>query len=99
MCELDYRFCSSKTEAIFNSFVIVPVKLIVIVYQPEKGQWEKKSHICKFYYGLSAKCISLDSELDLWETYWISYRGSLPDNLPNTLKISNFQGFRTLRLL
>ena len=31
MCELDYRFDSSKTEAIFNGFVIVPVKLTAIV--------------------------------------------------------------------
>ena len=37
MCDLDYRFNSSKTEAIFNGFVIVPAKLIAIVQQPEKG--------------------------------------------------------------
>ena len=36
MCELDYRFDSSKAEAIFNGFVIVAVKLIAIVQQPEK---------------------------------------------------------------
>ena len=36
MCELDYRFDSSKAEAIFNGFVIVEVKLIAIVQQPEK---------------------------------------------------------------
>ena len=37
MCELDYRFDSSKTEAIFNGFVIVPAKLIAIVCQQDKG--------------------------------------------------------------
>ena len=42
MCELDYRFDSSKTEAIFNGFVIVPAKLIAIVQQPEKGHWKEK---------------------------------------------------------
>ena len=36
-CEWDYRFDSSKTEAIFNGFVIVPAKLIAIVQHPEKG--------------------------------------------------------------
>ena len=29
MCELDYRFDSSKIEAIFNGFLIVQAKLIV----------------------------------------------------------------------
>ena len=42
MCGLDYRFDSSKTEAIFNGFVIVPAKLIAIVQQPEKGHWKEK---------------------------------------------------------
>ena len=28
MWELDYRFYSSKTEAVFNGFVIVPAKLM-----------------------------------------------------------------------
>ena len=36
-CELDYRFVSSKKEAIFNGFVAVQEKLITIVQQPEKG--------------------------------------------------------------
>ena len=40
MCELDYRFVRSNTEEIFNGFVIVPTKLIAIVYQPEKCHWK-----------------------------------------------------------
>ena len=35
--ELDCRFDSSKTEAVFNGFIIVPAKLIAIVQQPEKS--------------------------------------------------------------
>ena len=50
MCELDYRFDSSKTEVIFNGFVIVPTKLIAIVQQPEKGHLKETFFIiCKFY--------------------------------------------------
>ena len=41
MCELDYRFDSSKTEANFNGFVIVPAKLKAIVQQPEKVHWKE----------------------------------------------------------
>ena len=37
MCELGYRFDISKTEAIFNGFVIAPAKVIANVQQPEKG--------------------------------------------------------------
>ena len=40
MCELDYRFVRSNTEEVFNGFVIVPTKLIAIVYQPEKCHWK-----------------------------------------------------------
>ena len=47
ICKLDYRFDSSKTEAIFNGFVIVLAKLIAIVHQPEKGHWKLK---CKMHY-------------------------------------------------
>ena len=42
MCELDYRFDGSKTEAIFNSFVIVPAKLIASDQQPENNHWKEK---------------------------------------------------------
>ena len=100
MCELDYRFDSSKTEAIFNGFVIVPVKLIAIVHQPEKGHWKEKfSLFADFVRDDLPNTLSLDSELDLWKTYWISYRKSLPDNVPNTLKSIKFSGFIILRLL
>ena len=42
--------------------------------------------------------LSLDSELDLWETYWISYKGSLPDNVSNTLKSIKFSGFQNIKV-
>ena len=53
MCELDYRLDSSKTEAIFNGFIIVSAILIAIVHQSEKGHsLERKIYmICKFYEG------------------------------------------------
>ena len=94
MCELDQRLDSSKIEAIFNGFVIVPAKLIAIVYQPGKGHWnEKFSLFANFIRDDMPNALSLDSELDLWETYWISYRGSLPDNVLNTLKSIKLSGF------
>ena len=42
--------------------------------------------------------LSLDSELELWETYWISYKGSLPDNVSNTLKSIKFSGFQNIKV-
>ena len=99
MCELDYRFDSSKTEAIFNGFVTVPAKLIAIVHQPEKGYWKLKcSLFANFIRDDLPNALSLDSELDLWELYWISYRGSLPDNVPNTLKSIKFSGFQNIKV-
>ena len=91
MCKLDYRFDSSKTEAIFNGFVIVPAKLVAIFHQPKKGHWKKKiSFFANFIRDDLRNALSLDSEPDLWETYWISYRESVPDNVPNTFKKYQF---------
>ena len=64
MCELDYRFDSSKIEAIFNGFVIVPAKLIAILQQPEKGHWKEKfSLFANFIRDDLPNALSLDSEL------------------------------------
>ena len=41
---------------------------------------------------------SLESELNLWETYWISYRGSLSDNIPTALKSITFSGFPNIKV-
>ena len=97
--ELDERFDSSKTVAIFNGFVIVPAKLIAIVQQPEKGHWEDKfSLFANFIRDDLPNALSLDSELDLWKTYWISCKESLPDNVPNTLKSIKFSGFQNIKV-
>ena len=42
--------------------------------------------------------LSLESELDFWERYWISYRRSLPDNVPNTLKSIKFSRFQNIKV-
>ena len=99
MCGLDYRFDSSKTEAIFNGFVIVPAKLIAIVQQPEKCHREENfSLFASFIRDDLPNALSLDSELDLWKTYWISCKESLPDNVPNTLKSIKFSGFQNIKV-
>ena len=69
MYELDYRFDSSKTEAIFNSFVIVPATLIAIVHQPDKGHWKNFfSLFANFIRDDLPNALSRDSEHDPWET-------------------------------
>ena len=99
MCELDYRFDSNKTEAIFNGFVVLPAKLIAKVQQPEKGYWKEKFSLFEnFIRNDLPDSLSLDSELDLWETYWISYKGSLPDNASNTSKSIKFSGFQNIKV-
>ena len=99
MCELYYRFDRSKIEAISNDFVIVPAKLIAIVQQPEKGHWKEKfSLFANFIRDDLPNALSLDSEPDLWETYWISYKGSLPDNVSNTLKSIKFSRFQNIKV-
>ena len=91
ICKLGYRFDSSKTEVIFNGFVIIPAKLIGVAHQAEKGHGKEKfSFFANFIRDDLPNALSVDSELYLWETYWVSYRGSLPNNVPNTLKCIKF---------
>ena len=89
-CELDYRFVRSKTEAIFNGFVVVREKLITIVQQPEKGHQKEQ-------FSLFANFVR-DDLPTYWETYWISYKGTLPDNVQNTLKSINLSGFQNIKV-
>ena len=99
MCELDYRFDSSKTEANFNGFVIVPAKLKATVQQPEKVHWKETfSLFANFIRDDLPNGLSLHSELDLWDTYYISYKRSLPDNVPSTLKSIKFSGFQNIKV-
>ena len=75
----------------------MPAKLIAIVHQPEKGHWTEKCSLFKNCIRNDVpNAFSLESELNLWETCWISYRGSLPDNVPNTLKSITFSGFQNI---
>ena len=88
-----------KQKQFFNDFLIVPAKLIAIVQQPEKGHWKEKfSLLANFFRDDLPNALSLDSELDLWETYYISYKGSLPDNVSNTLKSIKFSGFQNIKV-
>ena len=107
MCELDYRFDSSKTESIFNGFVIVSEKLVAIVKQPEKGHWKEKFSLFEnFISDDLPNALSIDNELELWETYWISYNRSVSNYVPSTLvlnesiKLSGFQNIKiALRII
>ena len=66
MCELYYRFDSSKTEATFNGFVIIPAKLIAIVHQPQNRHWKEKiSLFANFIRNDLPNALSLNSKLDL----------------------------------
>ena len=93
-------FDSSKTTGIFTGFVIAPTKLTAIIQQPVKICWKEKFSLFEnFIRDDLLNGLSLESELDLWETYWISYKRSLPDNVPNTLKSIKFSGFQNIKVV
>ena len=39
-----------------------------------------------------------DGEIELWEKYWETYEGCLPDNVSSTLKAINFPGFENIKV-
>ena len=72
--------------------------------QQQKVQQSAKSHgketfslFSNFISDDLPNGLSLDSELDLQETYWISYKRSLPDNVSKTLKSIKFSGFQNIK--
>ena len=40
----------------------------------------------------------LNSEIDLWESYWKCYNGAIPDEIRTTVKTSSFPRFQNIQM-
>ena len=42
--------------------------------------------------------IAIPGELDLWKQYWVTFKGSVPNNVSETLKLLSFPGFENIKV-
>ena len=40
----------------------------------------------------------LDSEINLWRSYWKCYNGDIPDEMRTTMKTISFPGFKNIQM-
>ena len=83
---------------VYNSLCIVPAKMISMVYG--NLNWKKKFRsFVHFYESDLPNPLALDSELELWENYWINFTGSRPETVAQTLKQVNLKLFANLEIV
>ena len=98
--ELQARFDFGQIN-VYNGFSIVPTKMISMINHPSlNGQgWKEKFNLfSKFYEADLPNPLGLCAELELWEKFWTTYQGSLPDSAASTLKALGFEGFENIKI-
>ena len=72
--------------------VIIPSKTISMVYK--NVLWSEKFRPFAKFHKLDLPCYkALDTELDLWETYWLNNTTCHPGNVSSTLNSIKFSSF------
>ena len=87
--QLAQRFDTSLTA--YHGLVIIPTKMIFCIQREQEGcaklPWRQQMQtFARFYEDDLPNPLSLDAELDLWETYWVTYTGCHPNSVGQTLK-------------
>ncbi|XP_065668089.1 52 kDa repressor of the inhibitor of the protein kinase-like [Hydra vulgaris] len=78
----------SETVAAYKGLSIIPFNIISFLKRPKTQLcWRKQFEIfCDFYIDDFPNISALNGELVLWEKYWESFSGTIPDNISFTLK-------------
>ena len=84
---------------IYKGLSVIPVNLLSFLNHPTEKSWKEdfKSFV-EFYLDDFPNSMALDGEMELWEKYWETYKGCLPDNVSSTLKAINFPGFENIKV-
>ena len=83
--------------AVYSSIVIIPSKMVSLVHKIVN--WKEKFNIFADLFKDDFPCPkALETELDLWETYWLDSKDCLPDNISSTLKHIPFNGFNNIKV-
>ncbi|XP_065667641.1 52 kDa repressor of the inhibitor of the protein kinase-like [Hydra vulgaris] len=90
----------SETVAAYKGLSIIPFNIISLLKRPKTQLcWRKQFEIfCDFYIDDFPNISALNGELVLWEKYWESFSGTIPDNISLTLKSISFPGFENIKI-
>lgn len=83
---------------VYNGLSIVPYKMISLLNNGMNWK-EKFKVVSNFYHDDLPNPLALDSEILLWETYWVDYEGTIPDSISATLKALKFEGFENIKII
>ncbi|XP_065640525.1 52 kDa repressor of the inhibitor of the protein kinase-like [Hydra vulgaris] len=90
----------SGTVAAYKGLSIIPFNIISFLKRPKTQMcWKKQFEtFCDFYIDDFTNISALNGELVLWEKYWESFSGTIPDNISLTLKSISFPGFENIKI-
>nr|XP_047129563.1 uncharacterized protein LOC124809494 [Hydra vulgaris] len=90
----------SETVAAYKGLSIIPFNIISFLKRPKTQLcWRKQFEtFCDFYIDDFPNISALNGELVLWEKYWESFSGTIPDNISLTLKSISFPGFENIKI-
>ena len=81
----------------YKGLVIIPSKMTSMIHK--NVHWRGKFRPFAKFDEADVPCYkALDSEVDLWETHWLSNTSCHPDNLSSTLKSINFSIFCNIKI-
>ena len=102
---MDYMFTSvskrfePETVNAYKGLTIIPYNLITYLKEPQ-GRYLWKSQFKtfgNFYKKDFPNFTALEGALGLWEQYWKTFTGIIPENISLTLKEVSFPGFENIK--
>ena len=92
--ELNSRFDFS-TVTVYTGLCIVPAKMIYMIHA--NLNWKKTfKTFANFYESDLPNPLALDADLVLWENFWLTFSGSPPETVAQTLQLVNLKMFPNL---
>ena len=83
--------------SLYSGLVIVSSKMVSVVY--ETVNWRENVSLFVDLFKDDFSCPkALETELDLWEKYWLESKDCFPDNISSTLKRIPFNGFNNIKV-
>ena len=79
---------------------IVPAQMVGMLSK-NSPLYDWKEHFkifAKFYEDDLPNPLALEAEMQLWEKYWLNYKGCRPDSIAPTLKAVNFKAFENIKV-
>jgi hypothetical protein len=79
-----FDYCNTLT---YYGFAIIPKKMLLLI-KSNDNTWRINFHdFCEFYHSDLPNFNVLHEELQLWEHYWLQYKGEIPEDLLTTYQI------------